>query len=214
MEELRDRNGLTEAEFLARYDASKYDRPSVTVDIIIISGGKILLIKRGGHPCLGKLAFPGGFIEADEDVYSAAVRELKEETGLDAINLRQLNVASRPGRDPRTRIITVPFLADIKDMSALSAGDDAMSAKWYPFSYKKTVLDGVTVFEISIIDGEETKTVKVSCLEDESGVREDLIFKQHDASSLAGDHAEIFAYALDIIEKSKINTEMGKNELQ
>ena len=133
MEELRDKNGLTESEFLAKYDATKYDRPSVTVDIIIIRDGEILLIKRGGHPCLGKLAFPGGFVEKDEDVYTAAVRELKEETMLDACNLRQLNVASTPNRDPRTRIISVPFLADVKDASILRAGDDASSAKWYPF---------------------------------------------------------------------------------
>lgn len=200
MEKLRDKNGLTEEEFLARYDASKYNRPSVTVDIIIISDGNVLLIKRGGHPCLGKLAFPGGFVEPNEDVYTAAMRELKEETGLDVINLRQLNVASQPKRDPRTRIITVPFLADVKDVYALSAGDDAMSAKWYPFSYKKTSLGGVDIFEISIVDGEERKTFKVSCQKDKSGVRGDLIYKQLGNSPLAGDHAEIFAYALDSIK--------------
>jgi len=200
MGELRDKNGLTESEFLAQYDVSKYERPSVTVDIIIISDGKVLLIKRGGHPCLGKLAFPGGFLEPDEDVYTAAVRELKEETGLDAINLRQLNVASYPKRDPRTRIITVPFLADIKDATALSAGDDAMSAKWYPFSYKKTSLGGVEFFEINIVDGEERKNFKVSCQKDKSGVCGDKLYKQIGVSPLAGDHAEIFAYALDSIE--------------
>ncbi len=201
MEELRDKNGLTEAEFLAQYDVSKYERPSVTVDIIIISDGKVLLIKRGGHPCLGKLAFPGGFVEPDEDVYTAAMRELKEETGLDAINLRQLNVASQPNRDPRTRIITVPFLADIKDVRALSAGDDAMSAKWYPFSYKKTTLNGVDIFEINIVDGDVRKSLKVSCQKDKSGVRADLVYKQLGNSPLAGDHAEIFAYALDSLNK-------------
>lgn len=199
MEELRDKNGLTEAEFLAQYDASKYKRPSVTVDIIIIHDGEILLIKRGGHPCLGKLAFPGGFVDPDEDVYDAAVRELKEETGLDAINLRQLKVASEPNRDPRTRIITVPFLADIKDVNALSAGDDAMSAKWYPFSYKKMHLNGVDIFEITIVDGDERKTVKVSCQKDKTGVRGDLIYTQIGDSCLAGDHAEIFANVLNNI---------------
>ena len=53
-EELRDKNGLTESEFLAAYDASKFERPSVTVDIILIYENKVLLIKRGGHPFLGK----------------------------------------------------------------------------------------------------------------------------------------------------------------
>ncbi|MBP5155328.1 MAG: hypothetical protein J6252_01955 [Clostridia bacterium] len=49
MEEPRDKNGLTEKEFLSAYDASKFERPSVTVDIICIRDGKVLLIKRGGH---------------------------------------------------------------------------------------------------------------------------------------------------------------------
>ncbi len=201
MEELRDKNGLTEAEFLAQYNAKKYERSSVTVDAIIIKNGKVLLIKRGGHPGLGKLAFPGGFVEPDEDVYTAAVRELKEETGLDAVNLRQLKVASAPNRDPRTRIITVPFLADIKDETALSAGDDAMSARWYPFSYKKMNLNGVDIIEITVIDGDERKTVKLSCQRDKNGIIGDLVYKQIGDSCLAGDHAEIFANALDYKEK-------------
>ncbi len=205
MQELRDKNGLTEAEFLAQYDASKYERPSVTVDIIIINDGKVLLIKRGGHPCLGKLAFPGGFVEPNEDVYTAAVRELREETGLAAVNLRQLSVASTPNRDPRTRIITVPFLADIKDINSLSAGDDAMSAKWYPFSYKKMNLNGIDIFEISIVDGDERKTVKVSCQRDKNGIVGDLLYKQMGSSCLAGDHAEIFTKALDYINKKGID---------
>ncbi len=201
MEELRDKNGLTEAEFLAQYDATKYERPSVTVDIIIINDGKVLLIKRGGHPCLGKLAFPGGFVEPNENVYTAAVRELKEETGLDAINLRQLNVASNPNRDPRTRIITVPFLADIKDVNSLSAGDDAMSAKWYPFTFEKTHENGIDVIVISITDGDEIKTAKVSCQRDKNGICGDLIYNQIGNSCLAGDHAEIFAMALCMTER-------------
>ena len=199
MQELRDNNGLTEAEFLAKYDATKYDRPSVTVDIIIIRNGEILLIKRGGHPCLGKLAFPGGFVEMDEDVYTAAVRELKEETMLDAINLRQLNVVSAPNRDPRTRIISVPFLADVKDESLLSAGDDASSAKWYPFSCKRTMLAGTEFIEIAVVDGEKRHTVKVAKSKDKNGVIADSMYKQIGESFLAGDHAEILAYALDNI---------------
>lgn len=203
MDEIRDKNGLTEAEFLRQYDASKYERPSVTVDIIIIKNGEMLLIRRGGHPCLGKLAFPGGFVEMAEDVYTAAVRELKEETMLDACNLRQLNVASTPNRDPRTRIISVPFLADVKDESKLRAGDDASSAKWYPFSYKTTTLAGTEIFEISIVDGDARHTFKVSATKDKTGVISDKIYKQITQSPLAGDHAEILAYALDCINNKQ-----------
>ncbi len=201
MKEFRDAEGLTEEEFLAQYDASKYAHPSVTVDIIIIKDQRVLLIKRGGHPCLGKLAFPGGFVEPDEDVYTAAVRELKEETSLSAMNLRQLNVASEPKRDPRTRIITVPFLADVKDESELSAGDDAMAAKWYSFSCKKSTLSNVTMYEIKLAGDGERYAFKVSRSSDKSGVRGDFIYKQVGTSPLAGDHAEIFVQALEASEK-------------
>ncbi len=197
MEELRDKNGLTEAEFLANYDASKYERPSVTVDIIIMRDSKLLLIKRGGHPCLGKLAFPGGFVEMNEDVYTAAARELMEETGLTAKNLRQINVASTPDRDPRTRIITVPFIAEVADISALKAGDDADSARLYPFSHKKTKLGNSEIIEITILDANERKSVKVVKSRDVSGLCGDYVYKQTGNSPLAGDHAEILARAID-----------------
>lgn len=197
MEELRDSNGLTETEFLKTYDASKYERPSVTVDIIIVNDGKLLLVRRGGHPCIGKLAFPGGFVEMNEDVYTAAARELFEETGLKATSLRQLRVASEPSRDPRTRIITVPFLAEIEDASKVCAGDDAMSAKWYSFSYKKYDLGTTTFFEINIISETNRYTVKVSKTFDKNGIIADPIYKTVGESPLAGDHAEILAMALD-----------------
>ena len=201
MEEIRDENGLTEAEFVAQYDVSRFERTSVTVDIIIIDNGRILLIKRGRHPSLGKLAFPGGFVDPDENVYTAAARELYEETNLKACSLRQINVASEPNRDPRTRIITVPFLASALNFDELSAGDDAKSAQWYPFSYKKTKLGANEIIEISIVDGGERKSVKVIKSLDKSGLSVDPIYKQTNPSPLAGDHAEILARALDLLEK-------------
>ena len=197
MEELRDTNGLTEKEFLAQYDASKYERPSVTVDIILLKDNKVMLIRRGGHPCIGKLAFPGGFVEMDEDVYNAAKRELFEETKLKVKSLRQLRVASMPNRDPRTRIITVPFLADVEDVNALCAGDDAMAAKWYNYSYKKYEMGGMTFFEINIATENGRETFKVSKNYDKSGLSSDPIYKSIGPNPLAGDHAEILAMALD-----------------
>ncbi len=197
MEELRDRNGLTEAEFLATYDASRYERPSVTVDIILIVDGSVLLIRRGGHPCLGKLAFPGGFVEPDEDVYIAAERELMEETGLKARSLRQLPVASAPNRDPRTRIITVPFFAEIEDASKLHAGDDAMAANWYKLSCKKLDSRGTTIFDITLTGKNEKYSFKVSRSFDKKGVRADAIYKSVGETVMAGDHAELLALAID-----------------
>lgn len=194
-----DKDGLSEKEFLKQYDVTKYDRPSVTVDIIVIKEQRVLLIKRGGHPGIGKLAFPGGFVDPDEDVYTAAYRELLEETNLRAMNLRQIGVASEPRRDPRTRIITVPFLADVRNESELSAGDDAASANWYSFSFKKMTLNGVTVYEVNINDSGEKKKFKVSVSADKSGLRGDLVYKQIGESCFAGDHAEIFVRAIEAL---------------
>ncbi len=197
MEELRDKNGLTEKEFLAAYDASKFERPSVTVDIIIIENDKVLLIKRGGHPCLGKLAFPGGFLEMTEDVYTAAARELLEETCLRVRSLRQLPVASKPDRDPRTRIITVPFLASVEDASALKASDDAMAAAWYDLSYKTMPFGDTLIYEILLRKGEERFSFKVSRSKDKNGISADYSFKSAGNNPLAGDHAELLAMAID-----------------
>jgi len=195
--ELRDKNGLTEKEFLATYDASKYERPSVTVDIIIIQKGKVLLIRRGGHPCLGKLAFPGGFLEMNEDVYTAAARELFEETGLKVCSLRQLPVASKPDRDPRTRIMTVPFLAEAEDYSALNAGDDAMAADWFNVSCKKMEIMGVTLFEITLSNKDNRYVFKVQRSFDKKGISLDPVYKAVGDNPMAGDHSEILAMALD-----------------
>lgn len=192
-----DEDGLTEEEFIKRYDASKFERPSVTVDIIIFNKSRVLLIKRKRHPSLGKLAFPGGFLDPNEDVYTAASRELLEETGLHAVGLRQLGVQSAPNRDPRTRIVTVPFLCSIADENELCAGDDAASANWYDFSYKKSTLNGVMIYEVTINDSGERKRFKVSVSSDKSGLSADLIYKQIGESCLAGDHAEIFIRALE-----------------
>lgn len=133
-----DANGLTEREFLSAYDVTKYFRPSVTVDAVLFCphthGGKILLIKRGGHPFIGKWAFPGGFVEADEPCELAAPRELEEETGISNVPLAQLITASKPGRDPRWRNITVVFYALLESAVSATGGDDAAEARWFDVS--------------------------------------------------------------------------------
>lgn len=100
---LRDKNGLTEAEFLARYDAGKYPRPSVTADVaaFLHEDGKprVLLVRRGGHPFIGTWALPGGFVEPEETVETAARRELWEETGIENVPVRQIGTYSDPHRD-------------------------------------------------------------------------------------------------------------------
>ena len=134
--ELRDKNGLTEAEFLAQYDSSMYKKPSVTADVALIARDgaetKILTIRRGGHPYLGKWALPGGFAEEGESVEETAARELMEETGIEGIRGELFGVFSKPGRDPRGWVVTCAFRA-VVDFALVrpSAGDDAADARWF-----------------------------------------------------------------------------------
>lgn len=119
------------------YNVSKYERPSVTVDIAIFTSEEdrrqVLLIKRGHWPFQNFWALPGGFIEMDETLYAAALRELKEETGVTDVFLEQLYTFGDPGRDPRTRVITVVYLAVVPAGQVKPrAGDDAAEARWWP----------------------------------------------------------------------------------
>lgn len=98
--------------------------PYLTVDIIIEVGERIVLIERGVEP--RGWALPGGFVDYGETVETAAVREAKEETGLDVELVRQFHVYSDPARDPRQHTATVVFIA--KAEGEPKGGDDARRA--------------------------------------------------------------------------------------
>ncbi len=137
MEELRDKNGLTEAEYLKNYDPHKWNTPSLTADICIITDEKerkLLLIRRGNHPFLGKWALPGGFSEEGERIEETAARELEEETTIKmgAKELTLVGVYSKPGRDPRGWTVTAAYLAVVDPLKIKPiAADDAADAKWF-----------------------------------------------------------------------------------
>ncbi len=114
----------------------EWPRPMVTVDAVIFkrSQGKIalLLIKRKNDPFMGKWAFPGGFVDIDEELEDAVARELAEETNLKGIDLEQMHTFGTVGRDPRGRQITIAFMGFTDDSNAnIKAGDDAADAKWF-----------------------------------------------------------------------------------
>lgn len=94
------------------------------MDVIIECEGRIVLIKRKNPP-LG-WALPGGFVDYGESVESAALREAKEETGLEVALIRQFHTYSDPHRDPRHHTITTVYIATAKGKPA--AGDDAAEA--------------------------------------------------------------------------------------
>jgi 8-oxo-dGTP diphosphatase len=137
---------MTEEEFLRAYRREEYPRPSVTVDLVIFTildnDLKVLLIRRKGHPFKGFWSIPGGFVDVGdaiqnqgESIEAAAHRELAEETGLPkgSCYLEQLYTFGTPGRDPRTRVISVAHFALIPpDKAALvQAGSDAAEVRWF-----------------------------------------------------------------------------------
>lgn len=138
---------MTEEEFLKNYDIKKYDRPSMTVDIMLLTVAdtlndnyrklpdkqlKVLLIKRNEHPFKNMWALPGGFVQMDEDLETGAFRELKEETGVDHVYLEQLYTHSDVDRDPRGRIISTAYLSLVdEELMNIKAGSDAADAKWF-----------------------------------------------------------------------------------
>lgn len=113
------------------------NRPTiaVTADTIVftIVRGQlhVVLVERANEPFRGKWALPGGFVNQDEDLPEAAVRELAEETGvrIDPAGLSQLGVYGKPGRDPRMRVVTVAYWTIQPGLSGLTAGSDAAAAR-------------------------------------------------------------------------------------
>ncbi len=112
-----------------------YPRPSVTVDLVIFTIAeddlKVLLIRRGLEPYKDRWALPGGFVNIDESLESAAARELEEEVGVTDVYLEQLYTFGDPGRDPRGRVISVAYFALVDaDRQRIAAASDAADAKW------------------------------------------------------------------------------------
>lgn len=130
---------LTEDEFIAHYDQTRWPSVGATVDLSIftIIDGKlqVLLIERGNHPEKGKWALPGGFVNIDESLDQAAARELQEETAVDLSEhryLEQVRTYGYPGRDRRGYIISTLYAALIAELPEPEAGDDASGARFFP----------------------------------------------------------------------------------
>ncbi|MCW3121809.1 MAG: hydrolase [Flavipsychrobacter sp.] len=116
-----------------------YQNIKIAADAMVFSKSssqwQLLLITRKNDPFKGMWAFPGGFVEDDEDLEAAAIRELEEETGVTLSSMKQLHTYGKPGRDPRFRTVSVIYTA-ITDSSAHNAagGDDAADAQWINIS--------------------------------------------------------------------------------
>ena len=188
--ELLDKDGLTEEEYLAAYRPGDWPKPSVTADMAVFredeAGWKLLLIRRGGHPFLGKWALPGGFCEPGETVDEAAVRELGEETHLTGLSLIPVGFFSTPGRDKRAWTMSEGFAAVLpEDGPEPQAGDDARETGW--FTVDSRWADGVLTISF---DGPERFEAQL--------IRDGrYAFAIRDTGGLAFDHAHIIARAME-----------------
>ncbi|HJR37408.1 MAG TPA: NUDIX domain-containing protein [Nocardioidaceae bacterium] len=120
---------------------SRYPFFYVTVDIVILTiredALSALVVQRGEEPFAGRWALPGGFVDPDEDLLEAAVRELREETAVATgdVRLEQLASFGAPGRDPRHRVVSVAWLAVLPHGPEPRAGSDAAGAEWKPVDF-------------------------------------------------------------------------------
>lgn len=162
------------------YDPSQYPPFAVTVDVVILtmSDGElnVLLVRRGEAPFEGEWAIPGGFKRPTETLDEAAKRELTEETGVDAARLlTQFGAYGDPGRDPRMNVVTVAYLAVLRDVGAIVAGSDAADARLVPvtdvlngkvelaFDHERIVRDAITRVRVELeVSGVATAFIGVT----------------------------------------------------
>ena len=135
---MRDDHGMTPAA-LAAWQLKWGKGPHVTADVVVFTLTPelrlaVLLIQRGIPPFQGEFAIPGGFVQLDEDLETAARRELAEETGVtERVAIDQLATFGAPGRDPRGRTVTVAYtaLVPFEKVSHARGGDDAAAARFF-----------------------------------------------------------------------------------
>ncbi|MCL1802808.1 MAG: NUDIX hydrolase [Eubacteriaceae bacterium] len=152
---------------------------------------QILLIKRGNDPFQGMWALPGGFVGEGETALSAAIRELKEETGVefDSSYIKQLYTYTEPDRDPRSRVFGVAYLALSDTASAsVQAGDDASEAEWFEAAYSREE----DIASLTLESGEITIQAQLAY-----GDGEEPHIRLN--TGLAFDHAKIIAMALEYL---------------
>jgi len=140
----------------ANYDPADYERPSVTVDIVVFSlvhdDLQVLLVKRKNPPFANVWAIPGGFVHINESLEEAAARELAEETGVTDVYTEQLYTFGDPERDPRTRVITVAYFALVPyDAVEHHPGSDSAETAWFSmFNLPKLAFDHAEILDYAL----------------------------------------------------------------
>lgn len=181
-----------EAAFLASYDLGAFPRPSVAVDMAVLTttGGVVraVVYERSEHPSRGKYALPGGFVGLDESLDQAAVRLLRDKAGLTKVFIEQLYTFGALRRDPRGRIITVAYYALVSP-----ARFDEIAAR-----EQTGALD----------NGARAVTVVVPWV-GETGGPVDIVADDGQVLPLAFDHADILGLAIQRIRGKLDYTAIG-----
>ncbi|WP_127538545.1 NUDIX hydrolase [Paenibacillus illinoisensis] len=227
---------ISEQQFLETYNAGDYERPSVTVDMLVFTirseaqsnyrklaepALQLLMIRRGGHPYMGKWALPGGFVSMQESLEDAARRELVTETGLDDIYLEQLYTWGDVHRDPRTRVISCSYMALVDSSELeLEAGDDASDADW--FRVEQRLLEekrhiherGRTTerrVQLTLSNGTEELSAVIEVKEAVEGSVRSSSMTILEVKGIAFDHAKIMYYALERLRSKVEYTDIAFN---
>lgn len=230
---IKNKQGLTEEEFLKQYDYSIYQRPSFTVDMLIFTvineekenyrklpekSLKILLVKRGDHPYIGKWALPGGFVDVNESLDEAALRVLRAETNINDIYMEQLYTWGEVNRDPRTRVISSSYMALIDSNSlSIKAGCYEEDAAWFNVRYnllqeKKEAVEKGFVYEhiteIKLWNESEELSAKIRVTENLDGkVDREII----ESVGIAFDHGKFIEYAINRLRNKIEYTSLAFN---
>lgn len=199
--------------FIETYNSEKYWKPSLAADILLFVKDesnnnelKILLIKRKNHPYKNYWALPGGFLDEGETLLEAAHRELKEETNIEGINLKQLAVWDEPLRDPRTRVISVSFLglAKLRGLN-FKPRDDASEVKL--FSIDLAVKENNLILNLYNNDYKLSAFVKMQKSEELSSQ-----YMIKESKLIAFDHAKIILFGLkNLLKNASTNGIMTKD---
>ncbi len=233
-ENLINKEGLTQEEFLKNYNPNSYERPSVTVDMLLFTVVdkvvedirklnekelKILLVKRKDHPYIGQWALPGGFVDINESIEAAAARELKEETNIDNVYMEQLATFGDVNRDPRMRVISTAYMALVpnKNLNPI-AGDDAEDIAWFTISRGKriTTEEGIA-YDLMLECKEKNILISYKIIEKYSyrGVTKEkkilYTINNESMSMIAFDHCKIINMALDRLKNKVEYTSIAFN---
>jgi len=230
------KENLTEEQFLASYHAGDYEKPSMTVDMLIFTVAdeeasnyrrlpgkalKLLLVKRKEHPFLGQWALPGGFVRMNESLDDAARRKLREKTRITDVYMEQLYTWGDVDRDPRTRIISTSYMS-LTDSSLLTTDPESngLEGTWFTLSWQcvsesKKRLDNGSVhqhqYKLDLVN--DTNTAGASLLLEKVSTGRNVRFSRTitESHGIAFDHAGIIGYGIERLRSKLDYTDIAFN---